>query len=148
MISDSLMKLKAGRQDQGFIAFQKERYDELIEATRVRCKAAEREEDADLVGHLQELDAKNLMGSDWNPFPLKDVTPGSDFVQDLLERYFRDLNSRKKRQEAGIQSVSVILRKGIRLEEIDEIIEAVQQRSIELAADAGQIAERLREEQR
>lgn len=112
----------------------------------MRCKEAEREADADLVAHLQELDGRNLMGSDWNPFPLKDITEGSDFVSDLLTRYFAELNKRKQSQESGRQAVSVILRKSILLTEINDIMEAVQAKSIALAADAGKIAERLKEE--
>ena len=81
------------------------------------------EKDVDLEEHIRELTAKKVLDGDWHPFPMKDIQAGCDFVQSLLERYLQDLDSRRKLEEFGVPAVAVTLRKAVRLDEVETVIE-------------------------
>lgn len=138
MIAENMMKLKAARSDRDFVNFQKAKYDELVEASQARYEAAKGEKDVDLEEHIRELTAKKVLDGDWRPFPMKDIQAGCDFVHSLLERYLQDLDSRRKLEEFGVPAVAVTLRKAVRLDEVETVIEQVQKKALELALDAGQ----------
>ena len=86
---------------------------------------------------------KELAKNDWDPFPLYDMAEGSDFVTSLFTRYLDDIRVRKKVAEFGIPPPSVLLRKTVRLSEIDLMIEEVQEKSIGIATSAEEMAEKL-----
>ena len=92
LISENLMALKAARQDENFMTFQKKVYDDFNERTRLECKMAAKIFDYDLKSHLEQLEAYHIKGNDFMPFALKDVQ--QDFVQDLLYRYLQDIKHR------------------------------------------------------
>lgn len=71
------------------------------------------------------LNHKKLTVNDWDPFPLDDISEGADFVGDLFTKYMEDIRVRKKECEFGIPPPSVLLRKTIRLNDIDAMIEEV-----------------------
>jgi len=89
------------------------------------------------------LTHKELAKNDWDPFPLYDMAEGSDFVTSLFTRYLDDIRVRKKVAEFGIPPPSVLLRKTVRLSEIDLMIEEVQEKSIGIATSAEEMAEKL-----
>lgn len=125
LISDNLMKLKAVKSDQNYMIHQKVLYETATESTRQACIAAQKIEDIDLKEHLADLNHKKLAKNDWDPFPLYDITEGSDFVARLMTRYLDDIRVRKKEAEFGIPPPSVLLRKTVKLSEIDRMIEIV-----------------------
>ena len=87
------MALKVARQDENFMNFQKKVYDDFNERTRLECKMAAKIFDYDLKSHLEQLEAHDIKGNDFMPFPIvKDVQ--QDFVQDLLYRYLQDIKHR------------------------------------------------------
>ena len=57
-------------------------------------------------------------------------------MNDLLVRYLADLDQRKKVDEFGDPLVSVTLRKGVMLDEIETRIDEVAKKAAELALDA------------
>ena len=71
------------------------------------------------------MNHRKLAKNDWDPFPLYDITEGSDFVETLMTRYLDDIRVRKKEAEFGLPPPSVLLRKTVRLSEIDRMIEIV-----------------------
>ena len=100
-------------------------------------------QDIDLKEHLELLEYKELAKNDWDPFPLTDIAEGSDFVGHLMDRYLEDIRVRKKEAEFGKPPPSVLLRKTVRLSEIDLMIEEVQEKSIGIATSAEEMAEKL-----
>jgi len=137
------MKLKAVKQDQNFMIHQKVLYETATEMTRQACIQAEKIEDIDLKEHLELLEYKELAKNDWDPFPLYNISEGADFVSSLFKRYLDDIRIRKKEAEFGIPPPSVLLRKTVRLNEIDLMIEEVQEKSIGIAGSAEEMAEKL-----
>ena len=73
MITESMMRLKAARNDRDFVNFSKAKYDELVEVTQARYEVAKGEKDLDLEEHIRELTAKKVVDGDWRPFPMKDI---------------------------------------------------------------------------
>lgn len=71
-------------------------YDQLIDETLQRKKKALREKDIDILNHIEALNKKNLIVGEWTVFPVKNITKGLDFVQQLFEVYLDDLAARKK----------------------------------------------------
>ena len=130
------MKLKAVRQDQNFILHTKVLYESAVESTKAAYTAALAKEDIDLKEHLEDLNHKELAVNDWDPFPLTDVPPEADFVSDLFTRYLEDIRVRKKIAEWGRPPPAVMLRKTVRLSEIDRIIEEIQERTIGVISTA------------
>ena len=65
------------------------------------------------------------MDGDWNAFPMTDITKGCDFVQGLLQGYLDDLGARRKLQDFGTPPVAVTIRKSVRLDEVESVIEQV-----------------------
>ena len=65
-----------------------------------------------------------------------DIQKGCNFVHNLLERYLVDLDARRKQDEAGVQPVSIALRKSIMLDEVESIIDNLAKKAAELALDA------------
>ena len=122
LISENLMALKVARQDENFMNFQKKVYDDFNERTRLECKMAAKIFDYDLKSHLEQLEAHDIKGNDFMPFPIvKDVQ--QDFVQDLLYRYLQDIKHRQKAGEFGRATSAVLLRKCTKLDDIEIMIE-------------------------
>ena len=71
------------------------------------------------------MNSKKLAKNDWDPFPLLSISDGSDFTDSLMSRYLDDIRIRKKEAEFGLPPPSVLLRKTVRLSEIDRMIEIV-----------------------
>jgi len=65
---------------------------------------------------------------------MPDISEGCDFVTDLLYNYFEDLRVRKKVQEYGQPPTSVLLRKTVRLEDIDELIDDLSKKTVDLVS--------------
>jgi hypothetical protein len=67
------MALRVAREDEGFMVFQKKVYDEFNERTRMELKMASKLFDYDLKSHLEQLEAYNIKGNDFMPYPNKNV---------------------------------------------------------------------------
>lgn len=65
---------------------------------------------------------------------MPDISEGCDFITDLLYSYFEDLRVRKKVQEFGSPPTSVLLRKGVRLGDIDNIIDDLSKTTVDLVS--------------
>ena len=104
---------------------QKVLYETTTESTRQACIKASKIEDIDLKEHLADLNHRRLATNDWDPFPLYDISEGSDFTETLMKKYLEDIRVRKKEAEFGLPPPSVLLRKTVRLSEIDRMIEIV-----------------------
>lgn len=146
LISENLMALKAARQDENFMTFQKKVYDDFNERTRLECKMAAKIFDYDLKSHLEQLEAYHIKGNDFMPYALKDVQ--QDFVQDLLYRYLQDIKHRQKAGEFGRATAATLLRKCTKLDDIEVMIEDLQKKSDDLLSNAEKMALKLAEEAR
>ena len=90
-----------------------------------KVKEAEEIEDADLRDHLNLLEQKNIRTSegDWCVAPLPNITQGFDFMTEIVESYLTELRVKKKEEMFGDKCETFFLRRGIRLNEIDLMIE-------------------------
>ena len=143
MISENLMELAAAQNDEAFIKFQKQAYANANERTRLECKMAAKIFDYDLKSHLEQLEAYHIKGNDFQPLPLKDVQ--HDFVFDLLHKYLQDVKHRMKAGEFGRATAATLLRKCVKLEDIEYMVEDCQAKSNELLSNADKLAEELAE---
>ena len=115
MISENMLQLKTAKTDPGFVHFQKVMYEGIIEKTRKLCKEGAELDDIDLTEHLEMLEKKNLMKSDWVTVPPTDQTEGTDFVTPLMNAYLEDIRVRMKNDNFGEPPASVLLRKTVKL---------------------------------
>jgi len=97
--------------------------------------------DYDLKSHLEQLEAYHIKGNDFQPLPLKDVQ--HDFVFDLLHKYLQDVKHRMKAGEFGRATAATLLRKCVKLEDIEYMVEDCQAKSNELLSNADKLAEEL-----
>ena len=114
-ISENLLQLKASKSDAGFVVFQKNLYEGIIEATRSRKKKAQSIDDIDLTEHLEMLEKKSMMLAGWSTVPPVDQTAGTDFVTPLMEAYLEDIRVRSKEDQFDVPTASVLLRKTVKL---------------------------------
>ena len=121
LISENLMQLQSAQSDEGFMQFQKKVYDDFNERTRLECKMAAKIFDYDLKSHLEQLEAYHIKGNDFQPVPLKDVQ--HEFVYDLLHKYLQDIKHRMKAGEFGRATAATLLRKCVKLEDIEYMVE-------------------------
>lgn len=121
--------------------FQKKVYDDFNERTRLECKMAAKIFDYDLKSHLEQLEAYHIKGNDFQPLPLKDVQ--HEFVYDLLHKYLQDIKHRMKAGEFGRATAATLLRKCVKLEDIEYMVEDSQAKSNELLSNADKLAEEL-----
>ena len=63
------MQLSASKKDAGFVIFQKNLYEGIIQSTRARSKEAQNIDDIDLTDHMEMLEGKNLMLAGWSTVP-------------------------------------------------------------------------------
>lgn len=102
-------------------------YENSIQTTKMAYSNAILMEDIDLKEHYEELMAKELAVSGWDPFPMTKISDKrSDFVTDLFQRYLDDLRIRKRDVENGNEGeppASYNLRKTIKLNFIDGMVE-------------------------
>jgi hypothetical protein len=71
---------------------------------------------------------------------MPDITEGCDFVTDLFYNYFEDLRVRKKVQEYGSPPTSVLLRKNVRLGDIDLLIDELSKTTVDLVSETEKYA--------
>lgn len=125
--------------------FQKQLYEDINERTGLECRMAEKIKDYDLKDHIAQLEAYHIKGNnDFMAYPLKDVD--EDFVTDLLYRYLQDVKQRVKAGEFGRANSATLLRKCIRLTDIDNIIVDLQKKSNNLLLNAGRLKLKLQQE--
>ena len=95
-------------------------------------------EDADLREHLTLLEEKNIRSNegDWVVVPNHDITPGFDFVTDIMESYLTELRVRKKEEMFWEHCQSFFLRRGICLNEIDLMVDETQSKILGLIENA------------
>ena len=107
-------------------------------------------EDIDLREHLDLLLAKTIRqdNGDWTPNPNVLITKGFDFVTPIIDGYLTDLRIRKKEQMFGEKSDSFFLRRGIKMGEIDKMVELTQKSVISLSKQAKILELKLIEEER
>ena len=86
--------------------------------------------DYDLKAHLEQLEAHHIKGNDFQPFPLKEVQ--LDLMKDLLYRYLQDIKHRQKAGEFGRATAATLLRKCVKLDDIEVMIEELQRKSNDL----------------
>lgn len=134
------MHLKVAQKDEHFVHFQKNFYNKITDETRERLKLARGNMDQDLNDHLLDLDKRNMKQGDWDVFPMPDITEGCDFVTDLFYSYFEDLRVRKKVQEYGSPPTSVLLRKNVRLGDIDLLIDELSKTTVDLVSETEKYA--------
>ena len=120
--------------------FQQNFYEKITDQTRGKLKEARSNMDVDLNDHLLDLDKKNIKQGDWDVFPMPDISAGCDFVTDLLYCYFEDLRVRKKLQDYGDPPTSVVLRKNVRLGDIDHLIDDISSKTVDLFSASEQYA--------
>ena len=101
LISENIMKLSAARNDLSFVDYMKKKYEEMLDEATARYEVAKGKKDIDLEEHIRELTAKQVLDGDWKPFPMVDIQKGCNFVHDLVERYVRDLDARRKIESSG-----------------------------------------------
>ena len=147
-ISENLLQLKASKSDAGFVVFQKNLYEGIIEATRSRKKTAQSIDDIDLTEHLEMLEKKSMMLAGWNTVPPVDQTAGTDFVTPLMEAYLEDIRVRSKEDQFDVPTASVLLRKTVKLQEIDVIIDDLASKTTALKSETEAYADFLAEEAR
>jgi hypothetical protein len=94
------------------------------------------------------LTKKHIMASGWATTAPVDQTEGTDFVTSLLDAYLEDIRVRNKEDEFGDVPASILLRKRVKLNSIDEIIDELAARTTGLKSDAEAYEERLAEEAR
>lgn len=140
------MNVESIREDEKYVAFQKQAYDEFNERTRMEVKMAQSINDYDLKSHLEQLEAYHIKGNDFAPIPLKDVQ--LDFVNDLLTRYLTDIKGRMKAGAFGKATTSMLLRKCVKLSDIDLLVEECEIKSNALLSNADKLALKLAEEKR
>jgi hypothetical protein len=87
-------------------------------------------------------------GGDWNVFAMTNISEGCDFVTDLLQRYLDDIRVRSRDEAFGTPKPSILLRKSIKLSSIDDIIDDLSQKTIQLRDEAEAHAKRIAEERR
>lgn len=121
-------------------------YNDFAERTRLEAKMAEQLADCDLASHLEQLEAHDIKGNDFYPIQPKDVQ--QDFVNDLLFRYLQELKHRMKAAAFGQASTAALLRKGIKLTDMDEVVKDCQAKCADLLTSADKLAENLRAKQR
>ena len=59
------MQLEAAQNDENFIKFQKNLFNEYNEKTRLECKMSVKIFDYDLKSHLEQLEAHHIKGNDF-----------------------------------------------------------------------------------
>ena len=77
--------------------------------------------DYDLKSHLEVLESYHIKGNDFQSFPLKDVQ--HEFVTDLLTKYIQDIKHRMKQGEYGRATSTTLLKKCVKLEDIEFLVE-------------------------
>lgn len=82
---------------------------------------AEKIFDYDLKAHLEALESYHIKKNDFVPIPLRNVE--HDFVNELLVRYLQDTKNRMKEKSFGNATPAMILRKCIKLTDIDDMVE-------------------------
>jgi len=82
-------------------------------------------EDSDLREHLNLLLAKKIRqdNGDWTPNPPPMITKGFDFITPIIDGYLTDLRVRKKEEMFGEKCDSFFLRRGVKMGEIDIMVE-------------------------
>ena len=115
------MKLEVAKNDDQFVLYQKKVYDDFNEKTRLEVKMAAKLFDYDLKAHLEQLESHNIKGIDFQPYPLKDAQ--HYFVQELMEKYIQEIKQKQKQGEFGRATPSMILRKCIKIEDIDYMVD-------------------------
>lgn len=148
LISENLLQLKASKADAGFVIFQRNLYESIIESTRARCKEAETLDDIDLSEHLAMLEGKSLMLAGWATVPPVEQSEGTDFVTPLMDAYLEDIRVRSKEDRFGVPPSSTLLRKTVKLQAIDGIIDELAAKTTALKSETEAYAERLAEEAR
>lgn len=116
-------------------------YNDFIDRTRLEKKMAEKIFDYDLKAHLEQLEAHDLKGNDFYPIGLKDVT--EDFVGELLFKYLQDLKNRMKMQSLSNQTTSIILRKCVKLNDLDKVIDDTMKKCEDLKTTADKLSVNL-----
>jgi len=86
----------------------------------MEAKMSERIFDYDLKDHLMQLEAYHIKGNDFVPVPFKDVD--HDFINDLLTKYLTDIRGRMKANSYGNATISMLLRKCVKLGDIDDLV--------------------------
>jgi len=66
----------------------------------------------------------HIHGNDFAPIPLMEVR--EDFTKDLKFRYLSDIKTRMNQDEYADAAPSILLRKGVKLGDIDSLIEIVR----------------------
>lgn len=119
-------------------------YHDYIDRTRLEKKMAEKIFDYDLKAHLDLLEAHDLKGNDFYPIGLKDVN--EDFVGELLFKYLQDLKNRMKMQSLSNQTTSIILRKCVKLTDLDRVIDDTMKKCDDLKITADKLSVNLKKQ--
>ena len=76
------------------------------------------------------------------------IKKGFDFVSPIIDGYLTDLRIRKKEQMFGEKCDSFFLRRGVKMGEIDKMVELTQKSVISLSKQAKILELKLIEEER
>lgn len=94
------------------------------------------------------LEKKSMMLAGWSTVPPVDQTAGTDFVTPLMEAYLEDIRVRSKEDQFDVPTASVLLRKTVKLQEIDVIIDDLASKTTALKSETEAYADFLAEEAR
>ena len=70
---------------------------------------------------------------DWTPNPPLMISKGFDFVSPIIDGYLTEMRVRKKEEMFGEKCDSFFLRRGIKMSEIDKMVETTQGSVIRLS---------------
>ena len=144
------MRLKAAKKDKEFAQFQLKLYRYSAKELSSLVNASEWIEDIDLREHLDLLRKKELPASEgvWIPFAMPKLSTGRDFVTPIIDKYLTDIRIRKKEEMFSDKCPSFFLRRNIRLNEIDIMVEKNQNSVVSLIEEAERIEKQMLEEER
>ena len=143
-----MLKLKAVQTDKGYVLHQQKLFERITAETDKKCQEAKKMNDIDLEEHHAALLAKEIVDTDWNPFAQTDITPNSNFISELMERFTEDLLVRQKEVNFGTPPPSTLLRKLVRLEDIHDLVGDLHVRTLGLHEESMKLANKLEEEAR
>ena len=115
-----MMNLSSAMRDQQYVQYQQKSYETMLADLKKIQQEAKKAPDAEMQKHIDALDKKDLKTTGWLTTPLDNVD--HDFVSPLLNQYLEDLRDRMKNHSSEDGGFAKSLRKIIRLDESQEMV--------------------------
>jgi hypothetical protein len=116
--------------------YARKKYKEMAKITENLVQQARSQTDIDYSYHFSELDRYELNSTEWVTHRLEQ--PKHDYTSKLLDRYLDDIRERQARTNMVGSSFSAQVRKPIKLNLLEELIEENTEQIIELNKSAAQ----------